>query len=84
MTKTAKKERITPGSAPGLVLANTENDPWLYFEDVCRVLQLEARTLRHLRLKGEGPPFIRVGRRLRVRSSQAHRWFADKFENATP
>ncbi|RCG21935.1 hypothetical protein DQ384_36355 [Sphaerisporangium album] len=73
--KTAPPRAPATASAPG-------DDPWLYFEDVCALHEIEVRTLRHLRAHGEGPPFIRVGRRLRIRRSQAQKWFTDKYERA--
>ncbi len=58
------------------------DDPWLYFEDVAAHFEIEPRTLRHLRATGQGPEFIKVGRRLRIRKSKAEAWFANKYEHA--
>ncbi len=59
------------------------DDPWLYFDDVAVLFEIELRTLRHRRATGQGPDFIRVGRRLRIRKSKAEAWFRDKYETAS-
>ncbi len=71
-----------PARAP-VAPAPIADDPWLYFEDVAVLFEIEPRTLRHLRASKQGPPFIKVGRRLRVRRSKAEAWFADKYETAS-
>ncbi len=58
-------------------------DPWLFFEDVCEIHRIQPRTMRYLRVIGQGPQFIKVGRRLRIRESQAKAWFAEKYESAS-
>lgn len=62
--------------------SDSDSDPWLYFNDVAEELEIKPRTLRHLRATGEGPPFIQIGRELRIRRSAARKWFADKYESA--
>jgi hypothetical protein len=71
MTKTAHIKKAT---------AVDDGDPWLYFEDVCQLHEIEEGTLRYLRSIGEGPEFIKVGRRLRIRKSKAQAWFTEKYE----
>lgn len=60
-----------------------DDDQILYFEDVVRITDLPPGTIRHLRLKGDGPPFSKRGRRLRIRKGALMEWLRE-YEAATP
>lgn len=62
--------------------AVTLDDPFLRFKEVVELLPISEPTLRALRFRGEGPPFIPVGRLLVIRKSEALRWFKETYEDA--
>nr|WP_277350148.1 helix-turn-helix domain-containing protein [Nonomuraea sp. FMUSA5-5] len=64
------------------VLEVIEEDPVLEFEDVAERFKIKPKTLRHMRATGEGPPFFKVGQRLKIRRSKADEWFKEKYERA--
>jgi DNA-binding XRE family transcriptional regulator len=53
------------------------DDPWLNFEDVADLANMSPATLRHLRHEKKGPPFKRVGKRLKIRRSAAEQWIEE-------
>lgn len=56
------------------VVAVENEDPVLFFDDVVEITGIPAGTLRDLRLRGQGPPFSKSGRRLRIRYSRLKPW----------
>jgi plasmid maintenance system antidote protein VapI len=58
-------------------------DPILDFKETCIVLKLSPGLVRGLRQNGEGPPFHRTGRKLKIRLSEAEDWYRDKFERTS-
>lgn len=62
------------------VLEVIDDDPVLEFDDVAARFKIKPKTLRHMRAVGNGPPFFKVGQRLKIRTSNADAWFREKFE----
>ncbi|MFB4285660.1 hypothetical protein ACBJ59_61110 [Nonomuraea sp. MTCD27] len=65
------------------VLEVIDEDPVLEFDDVAARFNIKPKTLRHLRAVGEGPPFFKVGHRLKIRRSTADAWHKEKFEHSS-
>ncbi|WP_084965302.1 helix-turn-helix domain-containing protein [Thermoactinospora rubra] len=68
-----------PMASPAVEL----DDPYLYFNEVAKLLNIPVKTLRDLRAKGKGPDFFPRGQRLMIRRSKALEWFRETYENAT-
>lgn len=68
-----------------LVLTTTPaviaEDPLLGFDEVADLCGIKPKTLRHMRVIGNGPPFHKCGRILKIRRSKALAWYRDTFEN---
>lgn len=50
----------------------------LTIEEVCDILKVSRSVLYLMRRKGEGPPAIMVGHRLRYRRPDLDRWIKDQ------
>lgn len=75
-------EKVTMPPRKTGTTAVLEADPWLYIQDVSDLTEIPVASLRYLRANGEGPPFTKVGRKLRIRRSEALTWFREKYETA--
>ncbi len=42
--------------------------------DTAAMLGIGASTLQQLRFRGEGPPYLKIGRAIRYRRSDVERW----------
>ena len=51
-----------------------QNETFLTQEEAARVLRLSPRTLERHRLTGNGPPFVKIGRRVLYRRSDIDDW----------
>ena len=56
---------------------------WLTTEQTASQLGLAARTLANWRAAGQGPPFAKVGRRVRYSQSALNRFMSDATANMT-
>jgi predicted DNA-binding transcriptional regulator AlpA len=45
---------------------------------------ITKRFLELAAMRREGPPIVRLGRSVRYRPSDLHRWIADQVEGSTP
>ena len=53
-------------------------------KDVAAMLSLEPATLRNWRVKGEGPPFVRLSRRaIRYSRADVSEWLASRTRRST-
>jgi hypothetical protein len=46
-------------------------------------LRLSPRTLERFRLTGDGPPYVKAGRRVAYRPEDLDRWIADRVRHST-
>lgn len=46
-------------------------------------LKLEADTLRKWRVRGDGPPYIKIGRSVRYDPDVTDEWLAKRFRTST-
>ncbi len=51
--------------------------------EVASILCVSVRTLQALRLKGGGPPFVKIGRLVRYISGQLRAWVEDRIMRST-
>ncbi len=51
--------------------------------EAARRLGLKESTLRNMRWRGDGPPFVRVGRLCRYRLVDLDRWLASRVRTST-
>ena len=51
--------------------------------ETANLLGLARNTLEHARVKGSGPPFIRLGRRVRYRSEDVEAWVSERRVGST-
>lgn len=54
-----------------------DDDPVLFFEDAVKLTRIPTGTLRRLRVSGDGPPWVKRGKRLRIRRSALMQWLAE-------
>ena len=52
-------------------------------EEAARYLRLSARTLERYRVTGEGPRFLKIGRRVLYRQSDLDGWLKNKSRRST-
>jgi excisionase family DNA binding protein len=57
-------------------------DLWTVTE-AARALRVGVSTLNKWRLTGAGPPFVRVGQRVRYRPADVERWLARQTRTST-
>ncbi len=51
--------------------------------DVAALLHISPRTLERFRVSGDGPPFIKAGRRVLYRQSDLETWIASRLCHST-
>jgi len=51
--------------------------------EAARYLRLSASTLQHYRLRGEGPPFSRLGKLVRYRREMLDAWVEERQNTTT-
>jgi excisionase family DNA binding protein len=61
---------------PGEV-ANSESNNVLSIQEVAKLLNVPVSTIYAWKRRGEGPPYYKVGRKLRYRKSDARKWLAE-------
>ena len=61
---------------PGEV-ANSESYNVLSIQEVAKLLNVPVSTIYGWKRRGEGPPYYKVGRKLRYRKSDARKWLAE-------
>jgi excisionase family DNA binding protein len=61
---------------PGKV-ANSESNNVLSIQEVAKLLNVPVSTIYAWKRRGEGPPYDKVGRKLRYRKSDARKWLAE-------
>lgn len=49
-------------------------------EELARLLKMREKTLANQRSRGEGPPFLRVGRSIRYSRAEVEVWLVDQQE----
>ncbi|WP_431897823.1 helix-turn-helix domain-containing protein [Nonomuraea sp. bgisy101] len=64
-----------------LTVTDVDEDPILGFDQVAQLCNIPPGTLRHLRVIGDGPPFHKRGHILRIRKSDAQKWYRQRFES---
>jgi excisionase family DNA binding protein len=60
-----------------------ESDEFLSSDYVAEWLALTRNTLEKWRVRGEGPPFVKVGGRVRYRRSDVLAWVGENTKVAT-
>jgi predicted DNA-binding transcriptional regulator AlpA len=63
-------------------MSNTENTI-LTDKDLCRYLKKSESWARQSRMKGDGPPFYKIGRSVRYRLSDVEAWLAERVRTNT-
>lgn len=58
-------------------------DALLNTTEVARLLGVAEITLRHWRVAGEGPQFVKVGRNCRYRKADVEDWVSDRCVPST-
>ena len=61
---------------PGEV-ANSESHNLLSIQEVTKLLNVPVSTIYGWKRRGEGPPYYKVGGKLRSRKSDARKWLAE-------
>ena len=61
---------------PGEV-ANSESHNVLSIQEVAKLLNVPVSTIYGWKRRGVGPPYYKVGRKLRYRKSDARKWLAE-------
>lgn len=64
-------------------LRSTVTDVLLDTEQVAALLQLRPNTLAQWRVKGAGPRFVNVGRRIRYRQADVAAWIDERTKAST-
>lgn len=64
-------------------LANSKLAPLLTHPETAEYLRIEEQTLRKWRLHGSGPPFVRVGKRIRYRQADLEAWLQENVCRST-
>jgi excisionase family DNA binding protein len=67
---------------PGEV-ANTESHNVLSIQEVAKLLNVPVSTIYAWKRRGEGPPYYKIGRKLRYRKSDARKWLAEHLVSRT-
>jgi excisionase family DNA binding protein len=64
----------------------TSSDPEALLNDIeaARLLSLSSRTLQAWRLKGGGPPFVRLGRAVRYQRAALAKWMESNTVDKPP
>jgi predicted DNA-binding transcriptional regulator AlpA len=57
--------------------------PLLNQREAAEFLRLSERTLERFRLTGDGPPYVKAGRRVVYRREDLDRWIEDHVRNNT-
>jgi predicted DNA-binding transcriptional regulator AlpA len=57
--------------------------PLLNQREAADFLRLSQRTLERFRLTGDGPPYVKAGRRVAYRREDLDRWIADRVRTST-
>jgi len=57
--------------------------PLLNQDQAAEVLAVKPRTMEGWRFRGDGPPFIRVGRHVRYRVRDLHAWLDERTVGST-
>ena len=58
-------------------VANGESQGVLSIQEVAKLLKVPVTTIYAWNRRGEGPPYYKVGRKLRYRKSNARKWLAE-------
>jgi excisionase family DNA binding protein len=57
------------------VTQKTSSDPLAYtVPEFCRTVRISCRTFYILQQRGDGPPLVRIGRRVLIRRAAAEEW----------
>ena len=63
---------------------NCNDDHLLTQKELARILHIRERTTETWRLRGEGPPFVRISRRcVRYRVADVRRWVSERVKTST-
>jgi excisionase family DNA binding protein len=58
-------------------VADGESQAVLSIQEVAKLLNVPVSTIYGWKRRGEGPPYYKVGRKLRYRKSDARKWLAE-------
>jgi hypothetical protein len=58
-------------------------DALLFGAEMAYLLGLSVRTLESLRLRGEGPPYLKLGRSVRYQRASGLGWATEKLRRST-
>lgn len=65
-------------------MQHLETNSLLDAKSLARYLRVSTRTLENMLLRGEGPPYLRLGRQRRWRSADVEAWLLDRAECRQP
>ena len=51
--------------------------------EAAALLRLSERTLERMRVTGDGPPFVKAGRRVLYRTGDLDQWIASRLRRST-
>lgn len=57
-------------------MADTTDNEFLDEQQVCAVLKIARSTIQQWRQRGEGPPYVKLGFRVRYRRADLDAWLA--------
>ena len=75
--------RIDNARLPPRRVAAADPDPLLTTDEAARHVRLSPRTLERYRVTGEGPEYLKVGRRVFYRLSALDEWLGGKWRRST-
>lgn len=76
----AKVIRTTVAETQASVSNATDSEALLDIADLCDLLDVSRTALYSLRNSGDGPPFIRIGNRVRFRPQDVNAWLSERSE----
>ena len=68
---------------PGWLVAQTMSNPLIDTRQAAEALGMSPDTLALWRSKGEGPPFVKLGRAVRYRRADLDAWVAEQLCTST-
>lgn len=73
----------TPEAAQPESLQSTTGERLLTVRDAAKVLRLSESWLAKARMRGEGPPFMKIGRSVRYAQGALRDWLQDQTRRST-
>jgi hypothetical protein len=62
----------------------TVNEDYVTSDEAAEIVRRPVSTLAYWRHRGEGPPYAKVGRRVRYRRLDVEAWLSEQFAKSNP